>query len=119
MIHRSLRISSLIIVTFALAAAPTLSFAQTAAPAAVPATPPQSASAATPTPPATETTTAAPAEAGPRPATYTLQQGDTLESVGKQWGLTGRQLQKYNKMTNKQVRRLQIGTVIKIPPATK
>jgi len=67
----------------------------------------------------TETTTAAPAEAGPRPATYTLQQGDTLESVGKQWGLTGRQLQKYNKMTNKQVRRLQIGTVIKIPPATK
>ena len=55
--------------------------------------------------------------AGPRPATYALQPGDTLESVGKQWGLTGRQLQKYNHLTNHQVRRLQIGTVIKIPPA--
>ena len=117
MIHRSLRISSLVVLTLALVAAP--SFAQTAtAPAAAPATPPQSASAATPAPaPATETAT--PTESGARPATYTLQQGDTLESVGKQWGLTGRQLQKYNKLTNKQVRRLQIGTVIKIPPASK
>jgi LysM repeat protein len=114
MIHRSLRISSLVVLTLALAAAP--SFAQTAA---APATPAPVAPVAAPTPPATETTTAAPAEAGPRPATYTLQQGDTLESVGKQWGLTGRQLQKYNKLTNKQVRRLQIGTVIKIPPASK
>ena len=111
MIHRSLRLSSLVVLTLTLAAAP--SFAQTAAPA----TPPQSASAATPAPAPAATETATPTESGARPATYTLQQGDTLESVGKQWGLTGRQLQKYNKLTNKQVRRLQIGTVIKIPPA--
>jgi LysM repeat protein len=81
--------------------------------------PPQSASAATPAPAPTVPEPATTTEAGPRPATYTLQAGDTLESVGKQWGLTGRQLQRYNKLTNKQVRRLQIGTVIKVPPATK
>jgi LysM repeat protein len=115
MTHRSLRISSLAILTLALAAA--TSFAQTAAPATAPATPPQSASAATPAPAPVVAEPATPTESGPRPATYTLQQGDTLESVGKQWGLTGRQLQKYNKFTNSQVRRLQIGTVIKIPPA--
>ncbi len=62
---------------------------------------------------------AAPEASGERPATYTLAAGDTLESVGKQWGLTGRQLQRYNHLTNRQVRRLQIGTVIKIPPAKK
>lgn len=72
--------------------------------------------AATPAPAAPEVPAAAPA-AGERPSSYTLQPGDTLESVGKQWGLTGRQLQKYNNLTNKQVRRLQIGTVIKVPPA--
>jgi LysM repeat protein len=118
MTYRSLRISALLLFTLALAAAP--SFAQTtAAPAAAPATPPQSASAATPAPLPVVPEPVTPTEGGPRPATYTLQQGDTLESVGKQWGLTGRQLQKYNKLTNKQVRRLQIGTVIKVPPATK
>ena len=116
MIHRSLRISSLAVLTLALAAA--TSFAQTAAaPTAAPATPPASTPAATPAPAPVVAEPATPTESGPRPATYTLQQGDTLESVGKQWGLTGRQLQKYNKLTNKQVRRLQIGTVIKIPPA--
>jgi LysM repeat protein len=118
MINRSFKISSLVVLILALAIAP--SFAQTAAPATPPATPPQSASAATPAPaPATTTEPSAAPESGPRPATYTLQSGDTLESVGKQWGLTGRQLQKYNKLTNKQVKRLQIGTVIKIPPASK
>jgi len=115
MIHRSLRISSLLVaLTFAAAS---LSYAQTA-PAAAPATPPQSASAATPAP-ATTTEPAAPAPSEARPETYTLQPGDTLESIGKQWGLTGRQIQKYNKFTNKQVKHLQIGQVIKIPPATK
>ena len=117
MIHRSLRISSLALLTLAVSAA--TSFAQMAAPTAAPATPPPSAPAMTPAPAPVVAEPAAPTESGPRPATYTLQQGDTLESVGKQWGLTGRQLQKYNKLTNKQVRRLQIGTVIKVPPATK
>jgi LysM repeat protein len=86
------------------------SFAQaTNAPTAAPA-------AVAPAPAAAPEAAPAPT-AGPRPATYTLQPGDTLESVGKQWDLTGRQLQKYNHLTNHQVRRLQIGTVIKIPPA--
>jgi len=112
MIHRTFRISSLLALTLSLAALPSLSYAQaTNAPAA----PAPVAPAAAPTPAPAETT--APDANAPRPATYTLQQGDTLESVGKQWGLTGRQLQKYNKFTNSQVRRLQIGTVIKIPPA--
>ncbi len=115
MIHRALRITSLLALTLSLTALP--SFAQaTAAPAAPAAAP----SPAAPEPAPAPATTTAPAAAdntGPRPATYTLQQGDTLESVGKQWGLTGRKLQKYNKLTDKQVRRLQIGTVIKIPPA--
>ncbi len=62
---------------------PTLSFAQASnAPAAAP-TAPEAAPA--PAPAATETT---PAASGERPATYTLQAGDTLESIGKQWGLT-------------------------------
>jgi LysM repeat protein len=105
--------------TLSLAAIPSLSFAQatsapTAAPAA-PATPAPVAPVAAPAPAVPET--AAPDTGGPRPATYTLQHGDTLESVGKQWGLTGRQLQRYNHFTNKQVKRLQIGQVIKIPPA--
>jgi hypothetical protein len=111
MIYRSFRILSIVALTLTL---PSLSFAQaTNAPAAAPAPAPTPA----PAPAPAETTPAAADNTGPRPATYTLQQGDTLESVGKQWGLTGRQLQKYNKLTNKQVRRLQIGQVIKIPPA--
>ena len=118
MITRSLRISSLAILTLALAAA--TSFAQTTtAPLSATATPPPPAPPATPAPAPVVAEPATTTDAGPRPETYTLQQGDTLESVGKQWGLTGRQLQKYNKLTNKQVRRLQIGTVIKIPPAKK
>jgi len=119
MIQRSFRISSFALVTLALAAAPSLSFAQTGAAPVAPAMPPQSASAPAPAPAPVAPEPAATTEAGPRPATYTLQAGDTLESVGKQWGLTGRQLQRYNKLTNKQVRRLQIGTVIKVPPAKK
>jgi LysM repeat protein len=67
--------------------------------------------------PAVNAPSAVPDASAPRPATYTLQAGDTLEKVGQQWGLTGRALQKYNHLTNKQVRRLQIGTVIKVPPA--
>ncbi|MEI9999251.1 MAG: hypothetical protein WDO13_08790 [Verrucomicrobiota bacterium] len=43
--------------------------------------------------------------------------GDTLETVGKQWGLTGRQLQKYNHFTNKQVATSRSARSIKIPPA--
>ena len=116
MIHRSFRISYLVALTLSLAAIPSLSFAQaTNAPTAAPAAPAPVAPVAAPAPVAPE----APAAdtSGPRPATYTLQPGDTLESVGKQWGLTGRQLQKYNHLTNHQVRRLQIGTVIKIPPS--
>jgi LysM repeat protein len=114
MIHRLLRITSALALTLFLTALPSFAQATNAptAPAAAPAPTP----AAAPAPAAPE---AAPDTTGPRPATYTLQQGDTLESVGKQWGLTGRQLQKYNKLTNKQVKRLQIGTVIKVPPATK
>jgi LysM repeat protein len=84
--------------------------APTAAPAAV---------APAPVAPAAAPEAAPAASNEPRPATYTLQGGDTLESVGKQWDLTGRQLQKYNHLTNHQVRRLQIGQVIKIPPASK
>ena len=60
------------------------------------------------------TTTAA---SGPRPSTYTLQSGDTLATIAPQFGVTAHQLQKYNHLTNKQVRRMQIGQVIKVPPA--
>ncbi len=113
MIHRSFKLPTALVLTLSLAALPTLSFAQaSSAPTAPAATPP-----ATPAPAPAAATTEAPASTE-RPATYTLAAGDTLESVGKQWGLTGRQLQKYNKFTNKQVKRLQIGQVIKIPPAT-
>ena len=113
MINRSFRISTALLVTLSLAVVPSLSFAQAtntpAAPAATPA-PVIAPAPAAPEAPAADSS-------GPRPATYTLQQGDTLESIGKQWGLTGRQLQKYNHLTNKQARKLQIGTVIKVPPA--
>ncbi|HEX4139780.1 MAG TPA: LysM domain-containing protein [Candidatus Methylacidiphilales bacterium] len=115
MIHRSLRISSIVVVTLSLAALPSLSFAQATNAPAAPAPAPVAPEAAPA--PAPAETTAPDASTSPRPATYTLQAGDTLESVGKQWGLTGRQLQKYNHFTNSQVRRLQIGTVIKVPPA--
>jgi LysM repeat protein len=78
-------------------------------------TPPVAPTAATPTPPAApDTGTAA---SGERPSTYTLEKGDTLDKIAKQFGTTGRKLQKYNHFTNAQVRRLQIGQVIKIPPA--
>jgi LysM repeat protein len=119
MIHRSFKLPTALVLTLSLAALPTLSFAQASsaptAPAATPPATPAPAPAAAPAP--APATTEAPASTE-RPATYTLAAGDTLESVGKQWGLTGRQLQKYNKFTNKQVKRLQIGQVIKIPPAT-
>jgi LysM repeat protein len=113
MIHRSFALSSTLALTLSLAAIPSLSFGQAAPAATPPAAPaPAPAPAATPAPaPAAGDATAS------RPATYTLQAGDTLESVGKQWGLTGRQLQKYNHFTNAQVKRLQIGQVIKVPPA--
>jgi LysM repeat protein len=108
MTHRLLRIAVPLVLAVAM---PSLSYAQAtnAAPAAAPAPAVSSApiSANANTPAATDTA---------RPATYTLAKGDTLESVGKQWGLTGRQIQKYNKFTNAQVRKLQIGQVIKIPP---
>jgi LysM repeat protein len=113
MTTRSLRTFVVIGLTLAL---PSLSFAQATnapAPAAAPAPVANEAAPAATTAPAS-----APADStAPRPATYTLQQGDTLESVGKQWGLTGRQLQRYNHLSNKQVRKLQIGQVIKVPPA--
>jgi hypothetical protein len=109
MIHRLL---PTFVLSFSLIV-PSLAFAQATnmAPAAAP--PPAPPPAPAPAP------AAAPEASGERPATYTLAAGDTLESVGKQWGLTGRQLQRYNHLTNRQVRRLQIGTVIKIPPAKK
>ena len=113
MINRSFGISTALVVTLSLVAVPSLSFAQaTNAPTttAAPVAPVIAPAPTTPEAPAADAS-------APRPATYTLQQGDTLESIGKQWGLTGRQLQKYNHLTNKQVRKLQIGTVIKVPPA--
>jgi LysM repeat protein len=114
MIHRSIKLLTAISLTLAVATVP--SFGQaTNAPTAPAATPPASSA---PAPAATTApATAAPDVNAPRPTTYTLQAGDTLESVGKQWGITGRRLQKYNHFTNAQVRRLQIGQVIKIPPA--
>jgi LysM repeat protein len=114
MINRHLSSSLLVSVALALVTAPSLSHGQAAAPPSAPAMPPSAPSAPAANPPAAPDTTT-PAE---RPATYTLQQGDTLEKIAKQYGLTGRQLQKYNKFTNAQVRRLQIGQVVKIPPAS-
>ncbi len=112
MIHRAFPTFVALATSLLLGSLP--SFGQTTNAPTAPATTPPAATAPAPAAPAPE---AAPEPGtGPRPATYTLQPGDTLESVGKQWGLTGRQLQKYNHFTNHQVRRLQIGTVIKIPP---
>ena len=118
MIHRAF--STFAALAFGLLLSISPSFGQaTSTPPTEPTTPPPASTAPAPAiapAPAPATETAAPSSE-PRPATYTLQPGDTLESVGKQWGLTGRQLQKYNHLTNHQVRRLQIGTVIKVPPA--
>jgi LysM repeat protein len=112
MIHRHLLSS--IALSISIVAATSLTSAQTTAAPATPSTPPPAAP-ATPTPPAAtapaDTTT--PAE---RPATYTIESGDTLWSISHKFNTSIKALQKENGLKKHAL--LHIGQVIKIPAAT-
>jgi LysM repeat protein len=107
---------------FALVVAPAfLARAQTAADAsssnAAPAAP--AAPAATPAPAAPADTNAVPAPAPTeRPATYTMAKGDSLDSVAKKFGTSIHALAKLNNIPKSMYRKLAIGKVLQIPPAT-
>jgi LysM repeat protein len=116
--------SLLCALAFALVASPLASRAQTAAAPAdaaatntAPATPPAPAApAATPAP---ADTSAAPAAAPvERPTTYTLAKGDTLASVAKKFDTSIHALVKLNNIPKSMYKKLQIGKVLQIPPAT-
>ena len=105
--------SLLCALAFALVASPLASRAQTAAPATPPA---PAAPAATPAP---ADTSAAPAAAPvERPTTYTLAKGDTLASVAKKFDTSIHALVKLNNIPKSMYKKLQIGKVLQIPPAT-
>ena len=115
MINRPFSTSAALMLALALAA-PTLSFGQAAAtnaPVEAPApasTPPAAAPAPAPAP------AAAPEATAERPATYTIQQGDTLWSISHKYGTSIKALKKLNNIKTHQL--LHIGQVIKLPPAT-
>jgi len=106
---------------FGFAASPLLCRAQTAAtPADAPATnttpAPAAPAPAVATPaPADTTTTQASTE---RPTSYTLAKGDTLASVAKKFDTSIRALAKLNNLSKADYKKLQIGKVLQIPPAT-
>jgi LysM repeat protein len=65
--------------------------------------------------PADTTTTQASTE---RPTSYTLAKGDTLASVAKKFDTSIRALAKLNNLSKADYKKLQIGKVLQIPPAT-
>jgi LysM repeat protein len=80
---------------------------------------------ATPAPPVTTTApVAAPADTttattpADRPTTYTMQAGDSLDSIAKKFDTSIRALAKLNKITHAQYKKLRAGRVLQIPPAS-
>jgi LysM repeat protein len=53
-----------------------------------------------------------------RPTTYALEKGDTLDSVAKKFGTSIKALAKLNNIDKSKYKKLQLGQVLKIPPAT-
>jgi LysM repeat protein len=110
---------------FALIAAPTsLSLAQ--APAAAPADASvTNAAPAAPAAPAAAPATVAPTDTNApsatapeeRPATYTMVQGDSLDSIAKKFGTSIHALAKLNHIPKSMYRKLRAGKVQQIPPA--
>jgi LysM repeat protein len=94
-----------------------LSHAQTAAPA--------DASSAAPTPAApapAPAVTPAPAPVEPttpteRPTSYTMEAGDSLDSIAKKFDTSIKALAKLNHIDKSQYKKLRAGKVLQIPPA--
>jgi LysM repeat protein len=109
--------------TLSLATSSLLSQAQTTAPAdisssnAAPVAPAAPAPAPTTTPapaPAPADTSATPTE---RPTTYTMQAGDSLDSIAKKFDTSIHAIAKLNKIPHSMYRKLRAGKVLQIPPA--
>jgi LysM repeat protein len=106
-------------VTLSLATSSLLSQAQTMVPAdtsssnaaPVAPAPPAPAPAAAPAP---ADTSATPTE---RPATYTMQAGDSLDSIAKKFDTSIHAIAKLNKIPHAMYRKLRAGKVLQIPPA--
>jgi LysM repeat protein len=77
-------------------------------------TPPPAPAAPTPAPIAPADTTTS----TERPTTYTMQAGDSLDSIAKKFNTSIRALAKLNKIPHSMYRKLRAGKVLQIPPAT-
>ena len=132
MINRSLSSSLFCALALSIAAAP-VTFAQTNTPApAAPTTAPTPAAPEAPVvpanvPPPISTTQGAPAAAptdtttpssAERPTTYTMEAGDSLDSIAKKFNTSIHALAKLNKIPKSEYRKLRAGKVLQIPPAT-
>ncbi len=85
----------------------------TNAPAAAPAPAP----AATPAPAPAAADTTAPAAPAERPTSYTMEAGDSLDSIAHKFDTSIKELAKLNKIPKSKYRKLRAGTVLQIPPA--
>jgi LysM repeat protein len=85
---------------------------------ATPTVPPAPAPAAPVATPVAPDTNAASASAE-RPSTYTMESGDTLDSVAKKFDTSIHALAKLNKIPHSMFRKLRAGKVLQIPPAAK
>jgi LysM repeat protein len=107
-------------VSFTLAPA-LLSRAQMSAPADASSSNAAPAAPAAPTAPETAAPadTNAPTSTAPeeRPATYTMQQGDSLDSIAKKFDTSIHALAKLNHIPKSMYRKLRAGKVLQIPPA--
>ena len=101
---------------FAQTPAPTDASSAAAAPAAkTPAAPaPAPAPAAMPAPAPADATATTPAE---RPTSYTMEAGDTLDSIAKKFDTSIHALAKLNHIEKSQYKKLRAGKVLQIPPA--
>lgn len=134
MINRSLSSSLLCALALSFTTAPVTSFAQTPATtipaptaAPTPVAPETPVVPANVPPPMTTTQTpgapAAPADTTPaatteRPTTYTMESGDSLDSIAKKFNTSIHALAKLNKIPKSEYRKLRAGKVLQIPPAT-
>lgn len=109
-------LSSPLVFVFGLAALPT--YAQVAGTPSGPApTNALAAPAPTATPAPTDTSTPASAAPKERPSTYTMEAGDSLDSIGRKFDTSIHALAKLNKIPESKYRKLRVGTVLQIPPA--